>query len=254
MKIFFFLFFLSSCSSAILKGLPREGKTTYAYSDESGSFRFVRESKKIDKKLVTRTQLIDTKGSQAKALEKSIIVSQIGSIKSKNKRLITVRPLASEFTVWLEGKKYLSKMKINSASKSMTVTLDSPEPKWQGTTEIKFPRGKYFCFFSQIPECLYHNYLLVLATENQTQQFDFYVVWDSYPYVQDQLTKVGKNLFASASIKFDGEIKGQYRYNVEVEGQMIFYQFTKSFDLVKVAWVSQGITIAPPGEEIVEDE
>lgn len=254
MKFFLFLFLVSSCSSPIFKGSPHEGKTTFSYNDESGSFRFVRESKKIQKKIVTRTQLIDTKGSQAKALEKSIIVSQIGSIKSKNKRLLTVRPLASEFTVWLEGKKYLSKMKINSSTKSMTVTLESPEAKWQGTSEIKFPAGKYFCFYNQIPECLYHNYLLNLATENQTQRFDFYVVWDSYPFIQDQLTNVGKNLFASASIKFDGDIKGQYRYNVEVEGQMILYQFTKSFDLVKVAWISQGITVAPPGEEIVDDE
>ncbi len=68
------------------------------------------------------------------------------------------------------------------------------------------------------------------------------------------MAKVGKNLFAPASVKFDGENNGLFRYIVEVEGQEVLYEFTKSYDLVKVVWISQGITIAPPGQEIVEDE
>jgi hypothetical protein len=237
----------------MFKGSPREGKTNYSYIDEGGTFKLVREFKNIKQKLVTRSQILDTKGSGSRVLEKSVIVSQIGSIKQKNSRLLTVRPLASEFIVWLEGKKYSSKMKINSQTKSMRVTLDSPEEKWKGSSEVKFPKGKYFCFFNQIPECLYHNYLLTLANEQEPRKFDFYVVWDSYPYIQDQLTRVGKSLFAPAFVKFDGVIKNHFRYIVEIEGQVVLYQFTKSFDLVKIAWISQGITVAPPGEEIAED-
>lgn len=247
------LLFLVSCSS-MMGGSPREGKTNYAYVDEGGTFKMVREFKNIKQKLVTRNQILDTKGSHSRVLEKSILVSQIGSIKGKNARLVTVRPQASEFIVWLEGKKYSSRMKINPKTKSMTVTLESPEEKWKGTSEVKFPKGKYFCYFNQIPECLYHNSLLSQAREQEPRKFDFYVVWDSYPYIQDQLTRVGKSLFAPASIKFDGVIKNHFRYIVEIEGQVVFYQFTKSFDLVKIAWISQGITVAPPGEEIVEDE
>lgn len=253
MKFLFLLLLITSCSSPVLTGKPREGKTTYSHVDESGSFDFIRESKVIKKKIVTRNQLIDRKGSGSKLLEKTIMVSQIGSIKSKKSRLLTVRPQASEYSVWLEGKKYISRMQLNPAKKSMKVSLESPEARWQGTSEIAFPKGKYFCFFNQIPECLYHNYLLVKATENQNRRYDFYVIWDSYPFVQDILTKVGNKLFAPASVKFDGEIKGLFRYIVEVEGQAVLYQFTKSFDLVKVAWITQGITIAPPGQEIAEE-
>jgi hypothetical protein len=238
----------------MFKGAPKEGKTNYSYVDEGGTFKLVREFKNIKQKIVTRTQILDTKGSGSRILEKSITVSQIGSIKNKRSRLLTVRPLASEFVVWLEGKKYSSKMKINTATRSMKVTLESPETKWNGTSEIKFPKAKFFCFYNQIPECLYHNNLLALANEQEPKAFDFYVVWDSYPYIQDQLTRVGQSLFAPASVKFDGVIKNHFRYIVEIEGQTLFYQFTKSFDLVKVAWVNQGITIAPPGQEIVEDE
>lgn len=254
MKIFLLLFLVTGCAGQLFKGSPRQGKTIYSYADEGGNFKFVRESKKIKQKLVTRNQILDTKGSASKVLEKSIIVSQVGSIKSgKDKRLLIVRPQASEFTVWLDGKKYTSTMKINSQTKSMRVTLDSPETRWQGTSEFKFPRGRHFCFFNQIPECLYHNNLLVQALQSETRAFDFYVVWDGYPFIQDQLTRVGKSLFAPASIKFDGEIKGQFRYIVEVEGQMVLYHFTKSFDLVKIAWIAQGITVVPPGEEIADE-
>jgi hypothetical protein len=253
-KSFLLLVFLSSCATHALKGSPREGKTIYSYVDESGTFSFVRENKSIKQKMVTRSHLIDRKGAESKLLEKTVMVSRIGSIKKQGTRLLTVRPEASEYSVWLEGKKYHSKFEIVPAKKAMKVTLESPEPKWQGVSEVLFPKARYFCFFNQIPECLYHNYLLISATENQAQRFDFYVIWDSYPYIQDVLLKVGRKLFAPASVKFDGEIKGLFRYIVEVEGQAISYQFTKNYELVKVAWISQGITIAPPGQEIAEDE
>lgn len=251
MKILSFLILLTSCSSH--NGTPQEGKSSYSFADSSGGYRLVRESKQIQKKVITRNQLIDSKSGQAKVLEKSILVSQLGSIKSKKGRLLTVRPLASEFVVWLEGKKYSSNMQLNPAHKTMKVTLSSPESRWQGSKEIAFPKGKYFCFFNQIPECLYHNYLLTLASKSENQKFNFYIIWDNYPFLQDQYNYVGKNLFAAATVKYDGEFKKQFRYIVEVEGQMILYTFTKSFDLARIAWIAQGITIVPPGEEIVDE-
>ena len=248
------LILLMGCSSSLLQGEPRLGKTTYSYVDESGTFSLLRESKLLDQKIVTRNQMIDKSGSGAKVLEKSVLLSRIGSIKVKNKRLITIRPEASEYTVWIEGKKYFSQMRINPFKKMMTLTLSSPEQKWNGTSEISFPRGKYFCFFNQIPECLFRNYLLSNSKNADGRKMDFYVIWDNYPYIADLLTAVGSKLFAPASVKFDGEYDNLLRYIVEIENQVILYQFTKSFDLVKVAWISQGITIAPPGQEIAEDE
>ena len=253
MKLLFpFLLTLASCAG-IFSGKPHEGKTIYSYVDETGKFKLQRETKTIQKKLVTRYQLFDTKGSASRVVEKSILVSQVGSIKAKDTRVMTVRPLASEFVTWLEGKKYSTKMQLDTATKSMKVTLDSPESKWKGTQLIKFPSGKYFCFYNQIPECLYHNYFLNLARERE-ETLDFYVVWDAWPFIQEQLNRVGQQLFVPATLKFDGENNGLFRYIVEVEGQMILFHFSKSFDLVKVAWISQGITIAPPGQEIVEED
>jgi hypothetical protein len=251
-RVLALLLFISACSS--YKDEPRQGKTTYSYTDVSGTFKLSRESKTVKNKIVTRNQILSSRGSTNRVLEKSVLVSQVGSIKTKQTRLLTVRPMASEFTVWLEGKKYTSRMKLLSQKKSMQLSLDGPEARWQGTSEIKFPPGKYFCFFNQIPECLYHNYLLVKANQQINRKLDFYVIWDGYPFIQDQLTGVGQRLFAPAGLKFEGEFQGYFRYIIEVEGQMILYQFTKSFDLVKISWIAQGMTIVPPGEEVADDE
>lgn len=253
MKVLFLLF-LVGCSGHLLNSGPRQGKVTYSYVDAGGSFSYLRDLKVVDKKIITRNQILDLKGSGSQLLEKSIMVSRVGSIKTPKARLVAVRPEASEYVVWLEGKRYVSRMQLNPQKKNLSIDLEGPEPRWQGRREEPFPKGKYFCFFGQVPECLYHNFLLKNALTEENRRFDFYVIWESYPFVQEMLTRVGKKLFAPATLKFDGEIKGLFRYIVEIEGQVVLYQFTKNFELVKVAWISQGITIAPPGQEIADDE
>lgn len=235
----------------MFSGEPREGKTVYSYTDESGRLKLTREAKTIKKTLVTRNQYFSP---QNKLLEKSVLVSQIGSIQSKKNRILTVRPEASEYQIWLDGKKYTSQMKIDEKSKSMVVSLDSPETKWKGTTEYKFPAGKYFCFFNQLAECLYKNYLLEKASKLQNQRFDFYIIWDGFPYIQDLYTGIGGSLFSSATLAFEGPEKKSFRYIIEVDGQSIVYTFSKSYDLEKIAWITQGIVMVPPGQEIHGDE
>lgn len=249
MKNLFFLLFIVGCSHGGPSGSPREGKTIYSYNDISGNYRMSREFKNIKQKIVTRNQLMDRNGGDSRVVEKSIVVSRLGSVKAKQGRLVTLRPEASEFSVWLEGKQYMSRMRLNPKKRSMTVTMDSPDARWKGTKDISFPKGQFFCFYSQIPECLYHNYLLKRAYDDKSKKLDFYIVWDGYPYIQDQLTRVGKNLFAPATVKFDGEIKKNFRYIVEVEGQMLLYMFSSNYDFVRMSWIVQGITITPPGED-----
>lgn len=254
MKVLFVLLFLLSCSHFRKSAVPREGKNTYSYTDVSGNFTYLRDVKTIQKKVVTRSQILIPSAGADKVVEKSITVSQVGTVKDKKGRALVVRPLASEFSVWLEGKKYTSKMQLNTGKRAMKVILDSPEPQWKGVTEVPFPTGKHFCFYTQIPECLYHSQILTRAFEEKKRTFDFYVVWDNYPYVQEQLTNVGKNLFSHATLKYDGEPKGRIRYILEVEGQVLLYQFTKNFELAGFSWISQGINLVIPGEEVKSEE
>lgn len=254
MKLLLALIFIASCAQLRGRGEPRQGKNIYSYTDVSGNFTYIRDVKTIKKKLVTRSQIMVPSAGTDKVVEKTVAVTQIGTVKEKSGRSLVVRPLASEFSVWLEGKKYTSKMQLNTVKKVMRVTLDSPEAQWKGTSEVAFPRGKYFCFYSQIPDCLYHSQLLSKALDEKKKTFDFYVVWDNYPYVQEQLSNVGKNLFSHATLKYDGERKGRIRYIIDVEEQVLLYHFTKNFDLAGFSWISQGINLVLPGEEVKSEE
>lgn len=249
MKSFIIILLLLLVSCSTLRGQPKFGKSQYNFQDVSGSYRLIRETKMIKQKLVSRTQLI----SSNKIVEKSITVSQIGSVKAKSGRVLTLRPLASEFTVWLEGKKYTSKMNLHPETRSMKVTLDSPESQWNGTKNYPFPKGKRFCFFSQVPDCLHHSRVLELALSAPEQKHDFYVLWDAFPYIKETYTGISDNLFAPASLKFDGKIKNLNRFVLEIDGQIILYYFSNSNDFVKMTWIAQGITVVPPGEEIKEE-
>jgi hypothetical protein len=247
-KLLSLLLLLSSCAGFKTGGSPQEGKTTYGYQDTSGTFRLLRETKTIKQKIVSRSQLLSASGDSTKVLEKSVTVSQLGSVKSKSGRVLVIRPMASEFTVWLEGKRYFTRMKLNPKRKSMAITMQSPEDKWNGSREVPFPKGQHFCFYSQIPECLYHSLLLDRAENAENQTIPFFVIWDSFPYTQEQFSGVGQGLFAPASLKFEGEKKKLLQYIIEVDNQILIYNFSKSKDLKKISWIAQGILIAPPGE------
>jgi hypothetical protein len=248
------LFILTSCRSTLVPDRKEATKQDFSYLDVSGKYRLIHESKMIDRKVVTRNQLLADSGLVKKPLEKSIAVSLLGTVKDGKKRVLSLRPMASEFTVWLEGKKYSSRMKLDTKTKTMQVLLESPEKKWQGQQTIKFPSGKFFCFYSQIPECLFHLKFLSQARNNKTLRLPFIVIWDNYPFMEEQFAGVGSELFIPATLQFDGKVKELYRYLVEIGGQSVLYHFSKSFDLVKMSWIAQGITVVPVGQEANIDD
>lgn len=235
-------------------GTPKEIKRTYVFIDVSGKYQYTREHKLINQKLVSRTQLTQEIGETSRVLEKSITVSQLGTIKKSDIRSLVLRPYASEFTVWLEGQKYESKSKIDQNSKSLVFDLVSPESKWSGSQSHAFPKEEKFCYFTQIPECLYHNLLLVKSVENPQQSFPFTIVWDAYPYIQEQLTGVGQKVFSKAKLIFEKEMNNEQRFIVEFDGQSVLYHFSKSFDLIRMLWIAQGISVIPPEEDVNDPE
>ncbi len=236
------LFFLFSCASSDLK--VHEGKHIYSLSDVSGNFRLEREVKFKNNKLITRNQILNPAGGDSKVLEKSVTLSQFGTLKTKKGPLRVVRPLASEFVTWLEGKKYTSRMKVDLKTKTMVVS--SSEVKEQ---IIPFPKGQQFCFFSQLPDCLNLSGILQRASENPKQGIGLTVIWDSFPFTPELYIGAGRNLFSTANFKHDGRIKNRIRYILEVDGQVILFHFAQDHKLAKMAWISQGLTIVPPGEE-----
>ncbi len=254
MKILVLLYFIASCSQFKSAGDPRKSVNSLSYIDASGKWLMNREYKTVKNKIVSRSVIGPAPAPLNKPLEKSITVSQIGTIKGKKGRRTTVRPFASDYSVWLDGKEYRTWLKLSPSDKSMIVELNSPEKRWQGQSKIAFPRGDQFCFFSQLPECLHFNQLLYQAREVPQRPLPFQLVWDGYPYTQELYTGAGANLFSAAMISFKEEKKGVLHFELEVDGQTLLFQFSKSHDLVRMFWIAQGVSILPPGEEVQDVE
>ena len=240
------ILFFVSCSSST--HYAPEGKTRYYYRDISGEYNYERETKTLKNKVVTRYQLSLSSDQTRKPLEKSIVVSEKGSVKSGRSSQIVLRPLMSQYTVWLEGKKYFTQLKTLLKEKSLEITMDSPEAKWRGVQKIKFPKGAQFCYFSQLAECLAHTGLIGKMVARPHEKFPITVIWDNYPYLLDQLQNIQNSVFARAEVYLDEDEKTLYRIGLDISGQSIFYHFSKSWELAKMSWVVQGITLMSPGE------
>lgn len=234
----------------LLKG---NNAQVYAYYDVSGQFEYAREVKFNKGKLATRVQIMAEAGGNERLLEKTFAVSAVGSVKSQEGRVTAVRPELSQHTVWLDGKKYFSQLKMNPKKRVLEAIMDSPDPKWQGKREVKIPSGRIFCFYSQLPECLLLSDLL-LSADTGRRQLSFIMVWDSWPYHQEHFNGLKSSPFASASLIAEAKKKSDKRYNVEVAGQTLSLHFSPDNTFVRMFWTSQGISLLPPGEKQDSEE
>ncbi len=248
MKIFILIipFILLACST--VRTTAPEGRAKYYYRDVSGLYNYDRETKTIKNKVVTRYQMSLTSDQTKRPLEKSIVVAEKGSVKAGGKSILVQRPLMSQYTVWLEGKKHFSQLKTLMNEKSLEIKMDSPDSRWKGIKKVKFPGGIHFCYFSQLAECLINTGILGKSIGRAHSKTAITVIWDNYPYVLDQLTHVQDSVFARAEVYLDEEEKNLYRIGVDITGQTIFYHFSKNWELVKMSWIAQGITLMTPSE------
>jgi len=245
MNLSFLLCFIlfSSCSSTRLISSDLPSIEKFNYFDPSGTYLLTKEIKRENTKLISRTQLTSMVKGKKNLVEKSVTLSQLGSLQGKKTRVMTLKPLASEFSVWLEGQKYTSVGETSEKEKAYNLRMDSPEIKWKGQKKILFPQGKFFCFYSQLWECLYSLQRFQVLSDLPESSFEFYLIWDNYPYLQDQLTDVGYEMFTKATLKYEETINNELKYAVEVDGQLINFFLNTQFRMKKMVWVAQGITI-----------
>ncbi len=225
----------------------KNSKKEYSYKDISGEYKLIREIiLRKDNNFVLKYELLP-KGISSKALEKGITVSKFGYVNSKGRsKVAMMRPMISQFSIWLEGKKYFSQLKTDVNNRSMNVVLQSPEKKWQGSQSIKFPSStSAYCFFSQLIECIRATSFITKAIQRKERgEMRLYVIWDNYPYVQEQYHKMPTDVFTQARFVFDNHVgQNRYRFSLHVGDQVIFYHLNKKLELVKMAWVAQGISM-----------
>ncbi len=243
---FFFLSMLTSCAGIKKNSLKKELVRTeegFNYSDKNGSFLVLTSSgfNKKDNTFFTKRSLEILNKDDDKMLEQSIALSNIGMLK---KRTI-LRPKISQYSVWFEGKKYSSELKLNTTAKAIDVKMISPEAQWNGVKQIKLPSSKsIYCFFSQVIECAKTIGFIDEATKKEAGTMNFYVVWEGYPYLNETFSDFPSEVFSRAQLEYDGKTKEEERrFNLKVVGQSIFYVIDKNEQMEKMFWVSQGISM-----------
>ena len=251
MKIFF-VSVISICltSCAFFNKTLRKDKTlsggptvmTYSLTDKSGKFELIRETGFIKSKnqYITKRQIFSTDGKR-KLLEKSIAISTPGSFKGVN----ILRPKISQYSVWFEKKRYFSEMSISTKDKSMMVKLDSPEKQWRGESLRKFPKMTgVFCYYSQIIECANLSGFIDEATKKQAGSMKILIIWEGYPYFQEQYLNIPKDIFLNATLAYYGKNQNnERRFTLKFADQSIFYFVDNKNRLLKMFWVSQGLSV-----------
>jgi hypothetical protein len=242
-----FAIVLSSCSSTKrgneLKKVLARSPEKFTYTDKNGQF-MVRMTNGFNKKTNTffskRSLEIPDK-EKDNLLETSVTFSELGSVKKKN----ILRPKMSQYSVWFDGKKYFSELKLNPEKKTIDVKMVSPEAQWNGVKQVKLPSTKVmYCFFSQVMECARTTGFLVEASKKEEGTFSFYLIWEGYPYLNETFTNVPSQLFSKAQLEYDGVTKeNERRFSLKVAGQSIFYVVDDKYQMKKMFWVSQGISM-----------
>lgn len=246
-SIFLLSFFIIACSSGSVKNikeqLPKE-EEGFSYTDKNGEFK-VKISAGLDKAekvFITKKKLEIPDKDKDNVLEQSIAFSDLGMIKKKNPIL---RPKMSQYNVWFDGKKYFSELKIVPEKRSIDVKMVSPESQWNGSKTIKFPSTKIMpCFFSQVIECAKVSGFIKKSSKKENGAMSLLIIWEGYPYLNETFSDFPSELFSKATLEYDGKLNAsERRFNLRVAGQSIFYILNDKDQMMKMFWVTQGISM-----------
>lgn len=241
-----FAFVLASCGglskTSVVSHLSSK-EDSFSYSDKNGTFlvRQISGMDKNNKNFSTKRVMEIPNKDKDKVLEQSVAISTLGSVK-KN---VILRPKVSQYNVWFDGKKYSSELKINAAKKAIDVKMVSPESQWNGSKQVKFPNSKVLpCFFSQVIECAKVAGFIDRASDKKSGSLRLLIIWEGYPYLNETFSDFPSALFSEAQLEYDGKTKeSERRFNLRVAGQSIYYILNEKDVMIKMFWVTQGISM-----------
>ncbi len=236
--------FFSCGSNSSINNTPAHYEAKMTLKDKSGKFSVVRESglSKSKKSYVTKYRVYDVEAEGNKVLEQSIVFSTPGVLGDK---IRLMRPERSQYKVWFDKRLYQTETRIDKKNKALIIKMDSPEKQWQGEKTVVFPGGNgVFCYFTQLFECIHYTGFVEKAIKVTAGKMQFHVIWDGYPYFQEQYLNINDSPFASAEIEYDGKTaEGEHRFSVSVSGNAIFYLYNEGKEYAKMFWPSQGLSL-----------
>ena len=220
--------------------IPRYSKN-YQLVDKSGTFFLHREAGNgKNKTFLLKSKVFNT--DRTKVLEESVMVSKLGFYKN----IMMARPIKSLYNVWFESKKYQTKTDIIPSKKLLNLKLKSPEEQWNGKKEIKLINTNLtYCYFSEVIDCAFISGFIKKAIELENGSMNLVVVWEGFPYIQEQYLNLPKKILTKSVLSYDGKNKtGEYRFSLDLGSQKILYFVDiKKGTFNKLFWVSQGLTI-----------
>jgi len=215
---------------------------TYTLTDKSGVFEYTHQSNYVKKnnRLITKYQ-VKARDTEGKVLEQAVIFSNPGRVKEVS----LSRPEISQYTVWFEGKKYFTEIKLNPKSKTLDLKLESPEKQWNGSKSLPLPKDAILmCYLGQIMECAKQTGFISKSIKAQTGTMNFYLIVEGYPFFQEQYIGVEDSPLIRSQLVYDGtNPQGEKRYSLNFSGQSIFYFLNGKQEMIKKFWVSQGLTV-----------
>jgi transposase len=164
----------------------------------------------------------------------------------KLKGEVAILPDISQFKVWFDKKEHFSQIKLDRKTKSLEILAKAPVEKWNFQKKIKLPSGRYYCFFSQLPECLKEQKLLEKAVDEKVAIF---IIWDNYPFHNEIYKGLSSDPYTRAFLSLAGHDKNTVKYALDVGNQSFFIHYDKDIEFKAYYWISQGISAVPVGKE-----
>ena len=193
-----------------------------------------------DREYIKKERLVSAK-SKNEVFEKTIIISKKRKF---NKDVQFLAPLKYESSYYLQKDLYTVSGRIDYSKREIIYNLNSPEFKWLGQKRFMIPKQvKALCFYGNIIGCAKVSGFISKSIEMKNGDMNFHILWESFPYFQEQFLNLPKEIIAFAVLAYDGvDKKGNFRFLLTTGGQSQVYLLNKKLDMVGHFWTAQGLS------------
>ena len=106
--------------------------------------------------------------------------------------------------------------------------------------DFNLEKGRYYCFFSQLAECIEMQNILL---EARNKRLFIYIVWDNYPFNSEQYEKIPTDVVSKAQFSYFKKDKDNLIFELDLGNQIILMHFDRQLKFEKMFWIAQGISI-----------